>query len=98
MQNLFRRALTLLLLSTAMPLLASNPYMEKCHVVDQDGNCIIKPYSADSGPNLPGDDNAWIWVPYGQCAKINSGDYSSLTPEILNKLDLNNRTTAETVE
>ncbi len=92
-----RNLLTITLLCVSTQLFASNPYMEQCHVVDKDGNNIIKPYSADSGPNLPNDDDAWIWVPYGQCAVINSGNYNSLTPEILNKLDLNNHE-AETVE
>ena len=78
-----RTLLAITLFSTPLTLLASNPYMEQCHVVDADGNSIIKPYAADSGPNLANDANAWIWVPYGQCSKINSGDYSSLTPAIM---------------
>ncbi len=60
--------------------------MEQCYVVDKDGNSLIKPDHADSGDNPPNDPNAWIWVPYGACEQINSGDYNGITPEILDKL------------
>lgn len=60
--------------------------MEKCRVVDKDGNGLIKPYMADSGSNLEGDRNAWIWVPFGQCQKINKGDFTGVPEEILYKI------------
>lgn len=75
----------------------NNQMMEKCKVVDKDGNGLIKAYMADSGLNLEGDANAWIWVPYGQCAKINAGDYSGITPDILAKINSSNVQTAPTL-
>lgn len=75
---------------------AHNPMMEKCHVLDQDGNGMIKAYSADSGPNLEGDATAWIWVPRGECQKMNNGDFSGVSQSILNRLNLNDNTNAQT--
>lgn len=67
--------------------LRETPYgMEKCTVVDQDGNGLIKPGMANSGNNLENDADAWIYVPHGQCAKINKGDFNGVSPEIRNKL------------
>lgn len=64
-----------------------NQMMEKCKVVDQDGNGLIKAYMADSGINLQGDASAWIWVPYGMCKQINAGNYDGVPPEILAKIN-----------
>lgn len=75
-----------------------NQMMEKCKVTDSDGNGLIKPYMADSGINLAGDANAWIWVPYGQCTKINAGDFSGVSPDILAKIDTSNITQAKTLD
>lgn len=72
--------------------------MEKCHVVDQDGNGLIKAYMADSGINLEGDASAWIWVPHGQCAKINAGDFSGVSPAIRAKINPSNIQNAPTLE
>lgn len=74
-----------------------NQMMEKCHVVDQDGNGLIKAYMADSGVNLEGDASAWIWVPYGQCAKINAGDFTGISPAILAKINTSNIQQAPTL-
>lgn len=74
-----------------------NQMMEKCKVVDQNGNGLIKPYMADSGINLAGDADAWIWVPYGQCKKLNAGDFSGISPDILAKIDTTNIQQAPTL-
>lgn len=74
-----------------------NQMMEQCKVVDQDGNGLIKAYMADSGVNLTGDASAWIWVPYGQCAKLNAGDFSGISPKILSKIDTSNIQQAPTL-
>lgn len=76
----------------------NNQMMEKCHVVDSNGNGLIKPYMADSGINLDGDASAWIWVPYGQCSKINKGDFSGVSEEIRQKIDTSNIQMAPTLE
>lgn len=61
-------------------------YMEQCTIVDSDGNGMIKANLADSGPNPENDPSAWIWVPIGDCAKLNSGDYTGISPSILQKI------------
>ena len=71
---------------------------EKCHVLDADGNGLIKPYRADSGINLEGDANAWIWVPYGECKKINAGDFRGVSREIRDKIEPSNIRDAQTLE
>ena len=75
-----------------------NQLMEKCHVVDSNGNGLIKPYMADSGVNLDGDASAWIWVPYGQCSKINNGDFSGVSQQIRQKIETSNIQNAPTLE
>ena len=77
---------------------ANADMMEKCHVVDSDGNGLIRAYMADSGPNLEGDASAWIWVPYGQCAKINQGDFSGVDDYIKAKIQQSNLHQAETIQ
>ncbi len=69
---------------------------EQCHVVDQDGNGLIRPGMADSGYNLEGDASAWITVPWGQCAKINAGDFSGVDQSIKDKIQPSNVHNAET--
>lgn len=71
---------------------------EKCHVLDSNGNGLIKPYRADSGINLEGDANAWIWVPYGECRKINAGDFQGISREIRDKIEPSNLHEAQTLE
>ncbi len=75
----------------------NNQMMEKCKVVDSNGNGLIRPYMADSGINLAGDADAWIWVPHGQCAKINAGDFSGVSPEIMAKIVRSNLQEAPTL-
>jgi len=72
--------------------------MEQCKVVDSNGNGLIRPYMADSGPNLEGDANAWIYVPYGQCAKINNGDFSGVSQAVRDKIQASNINEAVTTE
>lgn len=89
------------LLGVLLVLFSSIAYadmMEKCHVVDVDGNGLIRAYMADSGPNLEGDASAWIWVPYGQCAKINQGDFSGVDDAIRSKIQQSNLHQAETID
>jgi hypothetical protein len=75
-----------------------NRTMEQCRVLDRDGNGLIKAYMADSGPNLEGDADAWIWVPRGECARLNAGDYAGIPPKILNKINPSDITNAQTLE
>lgn len=70
---------------SALPVFAAD-YMEQCTIVDADGNGMIKTNMADSGPNPENDPSAWIWVPIGQCAKLNAGDYTGVSPDILQKI------------
>ena len=70
--------------------------MEKCKVV-KDGKGIIKEQKADcktesgshscAGHNAAGDADSWIFVPKGQCEKINAGDFSGVSAEIKDKID-----------
>ena len=76
---------------------ANNQMMEKCKVVDSNGNGLIKAYQADSGINLEGDPDAWIWVPYGQCAQINAGNFNGIAPDILAKINTSNIQSAPTL-
>lgn len=76
---------------------ANNPMMQKCRVLDRNGNGLIKAYMADSGPSLEGDASAWIWVPYGQCSKINQGDFSGVSAEIRGKINPSNISDAQTI-
>lgn len=77
---------------------ADTNLMEKCHVVDKNGNGLIRAYMADSGVNLEGDASAWIWVPYGQCKQINAGNFSGVSQEIRNKIQTSNVQFADTLE
>lgn len=71
---------------------------EKCKVVDSNGNGLIKPYMADSGINLENDADAWIYVPYGECAKLNAGDFSGVSAAIREKIQPSDITEAATTE
>ena len=70
--------------------------MEKCKAVDSKGKNIIKEHMAEcaggggscAGHNKAGDPEAWILVPKGDCEKINTGKFSGISKEILDKLDL----------
>lgn len=71
--------------------------MEKCKVVDEDGRGLIKEHKGDcagkknscAGNNEAGDPNAWILVPQGECDKINEGDFSGVSDEIKDKIEMN---------
>lgn len=70
--------------------------MEKCKVV-KDGKGLIKEHKADcktesgshgcAGHNAAGDPDSWIFVPKGQCEKINAGDFSGVSAEIKDKIE-----------
>ena len=74
--------------------LASIGDMEKCTVV-KDGKGLIKEHKSDckatstscAGQNKAGDPKAWILVPKGECAKINAGDFSGVSPDIKDKIE-----------
>lgn len=67
--------------------------MEKCKVV-KDGKGLIKEHKADcktashscAGQNKEGDPEAWIYVPKGQCEKINTGDLTGIPGGTRDKL------------
>jgi uncharacterized membrane protein len=69
--------------------------MEKCKVV-KNGKGLIKEHKGDcktahascSGHNKAGDPSAWIMVPKGKCAKINAGDFTGVSKEIKDKIDM----------
>lgn len=69
--------------------------MEKCKVVDKDGKGLIKAHKGEcatskhscAGHNGPGDPEAWILVPKGECAKINAGDFSGVDDKIKDKIE-----------
>lgn len=67
---------------------------EKCKVVkdgkglikEGKGQCETSQYSC-AGHNKAGDPEAWIYVPKGQCDKINLGDFSGVSPDIKEKIE-----------
>lgn len=69
--------------------------MEKCKVVDKSGKGLIKEHKADCGAsrhscaaqNQANDPESWIYVPKGQCEKINAGDFSGVSQDIKNKIE-----------
>lgn len=74
----------------------SKDEMEKCKAVNSEGKSIVKEHKGDcatkgnscSGQNKSGDDEAWIMVPKGQCDKINQGDFSGVSKEVMDKLEV----------
>lgn len=69
--------------------------MEKCKVVNAEGKNLILENKADgvgdsavAHQNKAGDEGAWIYVPTGECDKINHGDVSGVDTEIQGKIDL----------
>lgn len=70
--------------------------MEKCKVVDENGKGLIKEHKGDcaskssscAGHNGPGDAEAWILVPKGECDKINKGDFSGVDDKIKDKIEM----------
>ena len=69
--------------------------MEKCKVVDENGKGLIKENEADLANNKAGDPEAWIMVPIGECDKINDGDFSGVSDEIEDKIEMDDDTTSE---
>ncbi len=79
---------------------SAHPYdpniMDKCYVV-KNGTGMIKAHKSDcksvngksscAGQNGPNDKEAWIFVPKGQCEKINAGDCSGITPDTRARLE-----------
>lgn len=69
--------------------------MEHCQVV-KDGQGMIAAGKADcsttshscAGQNTANDPSSWISVPKGECAKINAGELTGLSPETTNKLSV----------
>ncbi len=67
---------------------------EKCTPM-KDGKNIVKANKNDcqtashscAGQSKAGDADAWIYVPKGQCAKINSGDLTNISADIKDKLE-----------
>jgi uncharacterized membrane protein len=89
------------LLSLAITAQANaHPYdpsaMEKCSVV-KNGVGMIKAHKADcntvngknscAGQNTAGEKEAWIFVPKGQCEKINAGDCSGISTDTRARLE-----------
>ena len=74
--------------------------MEKCKVVDQNGNGLIKEHMANcstannscAAHNKAADAEAWILVPTGECDKINKGDFSGVSDEIKDKIVMDDTT------
>jgi len=72
----------------------NNPTNEKCMVV-KDGKGLIKASKSDcaaeshscAGNNKEGDAKSWIYVPKGQCAKINAGDMTGVSDEVKAKIE-----------
>ena len=67
--------------------------MEKC-IINKNGKSLIKTHKSDcstskyscAGQNSANDPEAWIFVPKGQCKKINAGDFSGVSQAIRNKI------------
>lgn len=67
---------------------------EKC-VAMKDGKNIVKANKNDcksashscAGQAKAGEADSWIYVPKGQCAKINSGNYTGISKETKDKLE-----------
>ena len=75
---------------------AAHSGMEKCKVVDSNGKGLIKEHKTDcasknnscAGHNKAHDAEAWIMVPKGECDKINKGDFSGVSDEVKEKIDM----------
>jgi uncharacterized membrane protein len=69
--------------------------MEKCNVVDENGKGLIKESKADcktstsscAGHNSAANPESWISVPKGECAKINSGDFSGVDKSVKDRIN-----------
>lgn len=74
-----------------------NANMERCNVV-KNGKGMIREHKGDckssdpnknscAGQNSAGDAEAWIFVPQGECAKINAGDCSGISADTRARLE-----------
>lgn len=88
-------AITAAISLTSVNSLATNDdNMEKC-IINKNGKSLIKEHKADcnsgksscAGQNIKGDPTAWIFIPKGECAKINAGDFSGVSQDIKNKIE-----------
>ena len=87
-------AATAMTAMTASSVLASE--MEKCRILDTEGRGLIKEHKGDcttasqtsAGQSVQWDPEAWIMVPEGECAKINSGDVSGISEDIKAKIEV----------
>ena len=94
-RNFLTAAVAVATLSASTAFAAAHKDMEKCKIVDADGKGLIKEHKADcasknnscSGSNGPGDPEAWILVPKGECKKINDGDFSGVSDAIKAKVE-----------
>ena len=95
--NIFMAVAAAVALSTGVVHADSASDMEQCKVVDpKTGKGLIKAHKSAcgstggqscAGGNPPGDPNAFIIVPKGQCAKINAGDFSGVSKEIKDSIE-----------
>lgn len=94
-KNFLTTAIAAAALATSPAFAEDHGDMEKCHVVDMDGQGLIKEHMGDcgtkthscSGQSKAGDPEAWIYVPKGECDKINEGDFSGVSDEIKDKIE-----------
>lgn len=75
---------------------ATPPQLEKCQI-NKDGKSFIKEHMADCkttsshscmGNNSANDSESWVFVPQGECAKINACDFSGMTDNVKSKIDM----------
>ena len=67
---------------------------EQCKIV-QAGKGMILAGKSDckatshscAGKNTSGDPDSWIWVPKGQCVKVNQGDFSGIPMDVQEKIE-----------
>ncbi len=83
------------LISASLAMASSNAIaMEKCKIVGEDGEGLIKAGKNDcagrthscTGHSVDGDPDAWILVEKGLCDKINAGDLSEVPDEIKDRI------------
>jgi hypothetical protein len=87
-------AVTAALTLTSGLAIANTNMMEPCSVMDSQGNNIIKAGKNDckgmshscAGQAKMGDKDAYINVPKGECAKINTGDYTGISADTKSKI------------
>ena len=91
-------AVTTALTLTAGLASAADVAMEKCQVMNNAGQGLVKAMKGDckttshscAGQNQAGDPLSWVNVPAGQCAKINAGDFMGVDQAIQDKVVMAN--------